>query len=189
MAETGEAAEDSTLPIERLQAEHAVIRQMIRVIDERRRKITDRSCVDPALLDAAVDFMRTYADLAHHGKEETILFERLAEKPMKPGHRKLMAELHAEHDAVRRKTTLLVAAKELHMQAGPDAFRKIAQVMAELAQFYPAHLQKEEERFFGPAMGYFTDDEKAAMREAMQEFDRNLIQEKYAKVVESLERA
>ena len=33
--------------------------------------------VDPVFIDTAVDFIRTYADRCHHGKEEDLLFKAL----------------------------------------------------------------------------------------------------------------
>ena len=36
--------------------------------------------VDPVFIDTAVDFIHTYADRCHHGKEEDILFKALAAK-------------------------------------------------------------------------------------------------------------
>lgn len=56
-----------------------------------------------------------------------------------------------------------------------------------LVNFYPKHIEKEDKRFFIPSMSYFTDSEKDRMLKEMYGFDKNMIHEKYRKVVESHE--
>ena len=58
--------------------------------------------------------------------------------------------------------------------------------LRELVEFYPAHIEKEDRRFFIPCMSYFDDGERAEMLREMREFDRQMIHEKYRKVVEGL---
>ena len=68
--------------------------------------------MDPAFIETAVDFIRTYAYLCHHGKEEDILFRDLAGKRLSDEHRKTMDELIAEHVVARQATAGLAAAAE-----------------------------------------------------------------------------
>jgi hemerythrin-like domain-containing protein len=42
--------------------------------------IKNENRVKLLFIDTAVDFIRTYADRCHHGKEEDILFRNLAKK-------------------------------------------------------------------------------------------------------------
>ncbi len=65
-----------------LMAEHRVIERMLAVLEGQLRVMAETGTVDPALIDTATDFIRTYADRCHHGKEEDILFRRLADKPL-----------------------------------------------------------------------------------------------------------
>ena len=64
----------------------------------------------------AVDFVRTYADRTHHGKEEEILFRDLAKKNLTSELKKTMQELLDEHIWGRKTTAALVAAKEKYLQ-------------------------------------------------------------------------
>ena len=57
--------------------------------------------------------------------------------------------------------------------------------MEMLVKFYPKHIEKEDKHFFLPCMDYFNDAEKGVMLNEMREFDRNMIHEKYTKVVET----
>ena len=110
------------LPIERLTAEHRLIDRLLAGM----RKQVDRLSQEGTV---AMDFMRVFADLTHHGKEETILFSWLMEKPISDPVRQVIGELKAEHESIRRRTTLLVAARELHLQGSAEALTKVLDVM------------------------------------------------------------
>jgi len=150
-------------------------------------QMDERTRADPAFIDVAVDFIRTYADRCHHGKEEDILFRDLAKKALSPEHRKTMAELVNEHVYARAKVKQLVEAKEQYVQGNAHAMEALRSLLGNLVSFYPAHIAKEDKRFFIPCMGYFTKKEQETMLQAFWDFDRQLIHEKYRGLVERLE--
>src|SRR5512140_3502880 len=76
-----------------LMIEHRLIERMIGVMRGVEKQIGEKQGVDPHLIDAVVDFIRMYADRTHHGKEEDILFKRLAEKALSAQDQRLMDEL------------------------------------------------------------------------------------------------
>ena len=84
-------------PIGPLMREHRLIERMLSVFEGETRKMTEKGKVDPLFIDTAVDFIRTYADRTHHGKEEDILFRDLMKKRLSPEHTRIMEELVAEH--------------------------------------------------------------------------------------------
>ncbi len=176
-------------PIERLAAEHRLIDRMLEVMKRQVERMNACGEVDHDVVDVVVDFMRTFADLTHHGKEETILFAQLAAKSPADELARTMAELKREHEFVRERTTLLVAAQELHLRGSGDALQKVTQIMGELIDFYPPHEKKEETQFFVASMGYFDDAETDEMLREMAQFDRNVIHEKYTRLVEAMEKA
>jgi hemerythrin-like domain-containing protein len=65
-----------------LMIEHRLIEKMISLIKKELARLNsgESQKPDPKFLDNAIDFIRTYADRTHHGKEEDILFAKLAEK-------------------------------------------------------------------------------------------------------------
>ena len=80
------------LPIAPLMIEHRLIERMIRLLDQENTRIRENigvlpefAFVNAKFIDAAVDFIKTYADQVHHGKEEDILFTALLEKTAFPG--------------------------------------------------------------------------------------------------------
>lgn len=75
---------------------------MITLISDELARAEKTGQADPGFLDDTVDFMRTYADICHHGKEEYILFKDLDMKPLSHELRKTMDELEQEHVFARK---------------------------------------------------------------------------------------
>jgi hemerythrin-like domain-containing protein len=174
------------MPIGPLMIEHRLIERMIKLMDQEVGRIRQTGQLHVGFHGQAIDFVKTYADRCHHGKEEDILFRDLELKPLTDEHRHIMDELIAEHAWARQKVAQWVGAKELCDQGDPAALRLASEIMAELAQFYPKHIAKEDKHFFIPVMSYFSKAEQEQMLQAFWEFDRKLIHEKYRQVVDSL---
>jgi len=169
-------------------AEHRVIERMLKVLEAQLTLIAETHQVDPRLIDTATDFIRTYADHCHHGKEEDILFARLAEKSLDDDLATVMNGLIEDHVHGRAVTRELVEANERYREGDPTALSVIESCLRDLIAFYPVHIQKEDRHFFKPCLEYFTDAEKQAMLADFDEFDRALIHLKYRDIVAELER-
>lgn len=181
-------------PIGPLMIEHRLIERLLHLMQQEFQRIKDNMAVDPefafvdpVFIDTAVDFIRTYADRCHHGKEEDILFKALAAKNLSPEHRQAMDELIKEHAWAREATANLVRAKEDYLREKPGALDNLMLHLEELIAFYPRHIDKEDKHFFIPCMTYFNTTEQADLLARMNEFDRQLIHEKYRSVVEAIE--
>ncbi|MBU4555491.1 MAG: hemerythrin domain-containing protein [Actinobacteria bacterium] len=172
-----------------LMAEHRVIERMLAILDAQLSVMAETRAADPAIIDTAVDFIRTYADRCHHGKEEDILFRRLADKPLDDELAEVMAGLVEDHVRGRSMTRGLIEANTRYRSGDVAALSEIESCIRELVEFYPVHIAKEDRHFFKPCLEYFTDAEKEAMLADFDEFDRALIHEKYHGIVESLEQA
>jgi hemerythrin-like domain-containing protein len=181
-------------PIAPLMIEHRLIERMATLMRRELERIRanilidpEFAFVDPVFIDTAVDFMRTYADHCHHGKEEDILFAELAPKELPADLKKIQDELIEEHKLARELTKELVKAKEDYLREEPDAVNHILFCLDKLTAMYPKHIHKEDEHFFISCMGHFTQEEKDAMLARMWEFDRRLIHEKYEGTVAAIE--
>lgn len=173
-------------PIVPLKIEHGLIDQMIKLARDETLKIATKDEFNPAFIDTVVDFLRTYADRTHHGKEEDILFRDLKDRDLAAEDRELMEELTQEHVAAREMVSELVAAKERHLQGDSEALETVVRKMAGLIELYPEHIKKEDNVFFPASMAYLTTSEQEAMLEEMWEVDREMIHEKYRSVVQRL---
>jgi hemerythrin-like domain-containing protein len=176
------------MPVGPLMIEHRLIERMVKLMAEELPRMEEKRGVNIGFLSEAIDFIRTYADRCHHGKEEDILFRDLAAKPLSVEHKRIMNELVDEHISARKIVSRLADAKERYARTQKDGFQEIKTCLTELVEFYPAHIEKEDKHFFLPIMNYFTREEKDAMLQEFWAFDKNLIHEKYKKMVEGYQK-
>jgi hemerythrin-like domain-containing protein len=177
------------LPIGPLMIEHRLIERMISVMGKELERTRKEKTADTKFIDTAVNFIRTYADQCHHGKEEKIMFRDLKKKALKPNDKRIMEELVQEHVQARKMTAQLVEAKTKYENGNNAAFTTIIDIMSQLVEFYPKHIKKEDKVFFKPAMEYLSKEEREAMLEEEYEFDRNFIHVVYKNIVGQAEEA
>ncbi|MBU0609844.1 MAG: hemerythrin domain-containing protein [Armatimonadetes bacterium] len=176
-------------PAGALMIEHRLIERMVALMGEQLARVRSQHDCDPDFIGAAVDFIRSYADRCHHGKEEDILFRELAERPLDEPLQTILHELVDEHMRSRQATGRLADANERYQQGDGEALAEIAERLEELVSLYPAHIAKEDKRFFVPAQKCFSESELAAMLERFREFDRQLFHARYREVVDRWEGA
>jgi hemerythrin-like domain-containing protein len=171
-------------PIAPLMIEHRLIEKMVDILKKELKDVSAGTDPDTKLIYAAVDFFRTYADRTHHGKEEDILFQDLSTKPLTDDHKRIVAELMEEHASARKSVGALYEANGRYEKGDSSAVSDIVSALKALTQLYPAHIEKEDKRFFIPVMEYFSEEEQVKMLREFYLFDRNMIHEKYKKVVD-----
>ena len=176
------------LPIAPLMIEHRLIERMIKVIGKEIVRIKKKGVIDPGFIDNAVDFIRVYADRCHHGKEENILFRDLDKKAMAASDRRMMEELIEDHRKGRENVALLVAAKDKYVKGVTGQVGTILDALRFFAEFYPKHIEKEDNHFFIPVMSYFGKEEKEAMLDEESAFDKELVHRIYTERVIAGER-
>lgn len=181
-------------PIAPLMMEHRLILRMVELMRRELERIRSNVAVDPEFafvdpffIDVAVDFLKTYADRCHHGKEEDLLFAALAGKELHPDLKKILGELNEEHEQAREYTRELVRAKEAYLREEKEAVHRLLCYLDKITAMYPKHIIKEDQHFFIPLMEYFTPEEKGELLAKMAEFDRQLIHEKYEGLVGAME--
>jgi len=169
-----------------LMIEHRLIEKMLKLVNKVLIKIEKQETVDPVFVDTVVDFIRTYADRTHHGKEEDILFRELEKKDMSNDNRRLMKELIEEHIFGRKITRELIEANARYRRGENSALPVISAKLSTLVDFYPKHIEKEDKVFFPASRAYLSEEEEQAMIKEFWEFDRKMIHEKYETLVQEL---
>jgi len=175
------------MPVGPLMVEHRLIERMIALIRKEIQKMRMHDTFDPEFVRAVVDFIITYADHLHHGKEEGILFRDLSRKPLSAEHRRIMDELIREHVFARENTGKILDLREKYLKDDKDSLIAIIEHMENLVQFYPRHIEKEDKHFFLPVMEYFSTEEQSAMLNEFYEFDRTFIHRRYREIVSTME--
>jgi hemerythrin-like domain-containing protein len=177
------------LPVGLMMKEHRLIEKMVKLMDNELERLSKDNKPDLCFIDAAVDFIKIYADKCHHGKEEDILFSELKKKSISKEHEKTMNELISEHVYGRKTVGALLEARQKYEAGDENQIENIKENIKKLIDFYPKHIEKEDKRFFLPVMEYFTDEEKDKMLAQCRDFDMKMIHEKYKAVVENLKSA
>jgi hemerythrin-like domain-containing protein len=171
-----------------LMHEHRLIERIIRLIHIEHQRINRGDEPDIDFIDNAIDFIHTYADLVHHGKEEDILFKKLEEKPIIPEHREIMNGLIADHNLSRNIINELIKGKTSYAPGDREAANELSTNLNRLVNLYPAHIEREDKQFFFPSLEYFTREERSLMLQQGMEFDRQFIHDKYRRLIEELEK-
>jgi len=176
------------MPIDALMQEHRLIERMIFQMKKELLTMKSTNRVNSKFIDVVIDFIWVYADRCHHGKEEGLLFRELGTKPMSSEHAGMMRELIDEHVYTRRTTGNLASAKDRYIKGDYDARNDVWKLLYDLVEFYPKHIEKEDKKFFYPSMNYFSQSEQETMLHEFWDFDRRIVHEHYAKVLDALER-
>ncbi len=187
------------MPIGPLMTEHRLIERMIARAGEELSTVRDKKQADERFVEDFIDFIRTYADRCHHGKEEDLLFAALEDKDLSAEHQNTLEELIGEHvygrEVLAKLETALKRLREERTEGEAVkegnghsvALGEIALNLEALVSFYPRHIDKEDGHFFIPSMEYFEESERDAMLEEMRTFDQKLIHEVYEKNVAGYE--
>ena len=165
--------------------EHRLIEKLLAAAVKRTAGMTEET-YDPVLIDSVVDFIKTYADRTHHGKEEDILFHDLSKKDLQEEDLSVMNELINDHTQARRKVMDIVQLNEQYKAGDRTVVSKIQETILWLAKFYPAHIRKEDKEFFPRSERYFNDEELSRMLQDFWTFDKNMIHEKYQKILKEI---
>lgn len=161
--------------------EHRTIENTMKMFELEIKRISEENRIDPISMYDSIDFIRTYTDLVHQGKEEDILFRELSKKDLLPEHAKIMNDLKKEHIISENIVNKWMAANNRYLDE-EDTFQKFISYLKELTQFYPQHIKKEEKDFYIPIQNYFGTEENAKMILEFVEFDKNILHWKYRKV-------
>jgi hemerythrin-like domain-containing protein len=176
------------VPMDALMKEHRQIEHVLPLLEKELSRLDAGGEVNSSFVASMVDFILTYADRCHHGKEEDILFRGLASKALSDEHRRIMDQLTEEHVLARKLVGGMLLDEARCAQRDKAGLKAMKADIRGLLDLYPRHMEVEEKHFFVPVMGYFSLAEQAEMSRAFAEFDAKLIHEKYKLVIEDLQR-
>ncbi|MGC3998660.1 MAG: hemerythrin domain-containing protein [Anaeromyxobacter sp.] len=151
--------------IELLMEEHRTIERALDALEAFADEVCRRGVTEREELGRFVAFLRDFADEAHHGKEEAILFAAMVEHGFPSQGGPLAVMLH-EHDLGRTLVRSLRARAE---QATPwtDADRQaIAEDAHGFAALLHAHIHKEDAILYPMAEQHLPAEVLAAVGEA-----------------------
>jgi hemerythrin-like domain-containing protein len=100
----------------------------------------------------------------------------------------MMAQLKAEHVIARRLVGVVASEAMMSSSGAIPSSDRIVVAFAELSSLYPKHIAMEDKQFFPAVMIYLDSDERDKMLRDFEEFERELLHEKYHAIVEGAEK-
>jgi hemerythrin-like domain-containing protein len=154
--------------IKELMDDHQVILRMLRALNGMRLRIDEGKAVPADDLAAALDFIKVFADYAHHGKEEDLLFPAM-EAAGFPRDGGPIAVMLMEHEQGRAYVKSLSSALERVRAGEAAAIKDAARAASGYSALLSAHIGKEDNILYPMAMDAIPEAAWAAMK---KEFDR-----------------
>ncbi|MCW5979648.1 MAG: hemerythrin domain-containing protein [Bryobacteraceae bacterium] len=176
-------------PIEALEAEHRVIQKVVAGMVVLAEKIEAGEDVHVSLLESIVEFLRTFADRCHHGKEEALLFPALQSRGV-PAHGCPLGGLTMEHQKGRDMVSELAQAIRTYAGNEPSARAALVKNLRDLATLYPNHIWKEEYLLFPLAVRVLTLEDQQLLAEKFEDVEHELgheVHERFEKLASKLE--
>jgi hemerythrin-like domain-containing protein len=157
-----------------LQQEHRLILQALSALENRIAAVEAGAAPDRAFFEKAVEFLRTFADRCHHGKEEDILFGTMVKDLDYPKNAGPVAVLTTEHETGRQFIRRIAEAAAVLGQ-DPSATRQIVENGRGYIQLLRIHIDREDNVVF-PMVDQFLDDaDQARLAAEFERFDRQEI--------------
>jgi hemerythrin-like domain-containing protein len=120
-------------PLKKLVQEHALIKRWVALIPEVARNLDMDSKEGRQLVLDGVDFIRSYADKYHHGKEEEILFKYFDE------NLDILQVMHEDHKQARARVRAILEALDRKDKEG------IAEHLTAYGALLTEHIRKEDD--------------------------------------------
>jgi hemerythrin-like domain-containing protein len=151
-----------------LRHEHEAIVLALRILAEIDRHAIAHDPVERQDLQALVDFLAEFADTCHHGKEEQLLFPRLAQTG-NPQVQHMIERLLPEHARGRHWIAKMrQALQPLRSEAFHDAARGYAQLLL-------AHIEQENTVLLPMAERLLDTEELIALSREFDTFERQVM--------------
>jgi hemerythrin-like domain-containing protein len=180
-----------TSPLEILSSEHRIIERGLRALDGMCARIERDEKVPPEALSQLLDFIRTFADRFHHGKEEAHLFPALEEHgvPRAGGPVGVMLD---EHEMGRQLVAELARAAAGYSRGDPQAASSLAEAARQYIELLTSHIDKEDHVLFQISAGVLDERALASLREGFEQAEAEFgagLREQYERIVSHLEKA
>lgn len=156
-----------------LEREHDYIQRVVAALVRQSVAIEAGGEPDLPFLERAVDFLRTYSDRCHHGKEEEILFPLLEQRGV-PGSGCPLGALRHDHVAGRVLVTDLANTVEDRKNGHAVAAETLVAALRGITDLYPGHIWKEDYLLFPMTGKVLTEDDLAEIARTFEEFDRTM---------------
>ena len=152
---------------ETLRAEHGVILSVLGCLEKIVHGSKMTRSLDFTSADEALDFLTTFADRCHHGKEENVFFPALAKRGL-PTQVGPIAVMLADHCEGRELRTRLATAVEAARRSEPKAIAEFAAASRAYVDLMRDHIDKENSVLFPMGDGMLSPEDQIAIEKAFE---------------------
>ena len=171
--------------------EHENIRRVLKLTRKLCYGLILDSTYDISDFPKIIDFVRTYADKHHHGKEEDILFETMNKELEKLAKSGAITGMYIEHDMGRLYMLNLEKALEEFKQGNDESRLDIIANAISYTDLLDRHIERENTALYKFAENMLSEDSKAKIEEECREIENSAteagLQEKYLDLIKQLE--
>lgn len=172
-------------------AEHENVRRMLKVIRKICYRVLTNGEYDIDDFPKIIDFVRTYTDKLHHGKEEDILFVTMEKELEKLATSGAIKGMYIEHDNGRLYMANLEKGVNKFKEGDDEARLDVIANAICYADLLDRHIEKENTAMYTFAERMLSDSAKAFIEEESRKIDEQAIssglQEKYVNMLIELE--
>ena len=156
-----------------METEHRNIETVVKALGGVALGIEQGQPAEVALLEAAVEFFRFYADKLHHGKEEKLFFPLLVKRGV-PAQGCPIGGLNHEHEKGRLLVQALAEQTPAYARGSPDARDALLQTLRGLVDLYQNHIWKEDAMVFPMAEKVLTAADQEELSKDFSSVDRSV---------------
>ena len=157
--------------IETLMTEHRLIERVLAALQAHAARVRSGEVTERAELERFTRFFIGYADVHHHGKEETLHFARMVEAGFSRESGPVAVMLH-EHEQGR---ALVRRMRELARRDGPwsaEDAREAQLAAAQFSELLSAHIRKEDQVLYPMAERHLPPAVLEQLRGQLEAYDR-----------------
>lgn len=169
--------------------EHQVIKRIIAVLNAAAGKLEAGQEVSPDVFRQAVDFIRTFADRCHHGKEQDLLFPVLEQRGVPRDGGPIGVMLY-EHDQGRAFVKQMAEATEAVAAGNEAAKAELLEGARGYADLLTEHIYKEDNILYPLANRVLSEADQRELLERFEGVEEAMgegTHERYVALVEKLE--
>lgn len=180
-------------PIEILLDEHKLVNRVFFIVENIRDKLTKKDDVPASTFWKLIDFIRGYADIIHHSKEEDILFDYMREKDTAISDvvQQNIAVLIEEHIEALDIANEMHKAVRLYQSGKSKARGNVLKAVNKYLKIMKPHFAMEEDEVFPAMLGVLNQEERDKLKAEFDRFDEILggkeVHSRFTKMVEELE--
>lgn len=172
--------------------EHKYIKRMLKVMRAACKKILSGDEIDFTDFYLMIDFVRSYADRHHHGKEENMLFNRMLDELGPVAEKLIRHGMFVEHDLGRLYMKDLEEALKRVRNGDNEAKIDIIANAVSYTNLLDRHIDKEDSVVYTFAEKNMSPESIQQINEECEKYELEMsqqnVQDKYISLVESLEK-